>query len=145
MWTGGARVIIFDNEKRILLVSQEHEGRIIWMVPGGGVEEGENSKEAAVREIKEETGLEVEVDKLIWHVEEVSKERGQRFVNFFTANIIGGKLELGEDPEFSEDEQVMRELRFFSREEIQKLENVYPSYLRDELWESEKETFKIRL
>ena len=65
MWIGGARAIIFDDDKRVLLVSQEHEGKLIWMVPGGGVEEGENSMQAAVREIKEETGLEAEVERLV--------------------------------------------------------------------------------
>lgn len=146
MWTGGARAVIFDDEKRILLVSQEHEGKIIWMVPGGGVEEGENSKEAAIREIKEETGLDIEIEKLLWHVEEVSEKRGQRFVNFFKAKIVGGQLGLGTDPEFSEEEQVMRELKFVSETEIQEMKHVYPKYLRNEVWNEENsgEVFKVR-
>ncbi len=146
MWVGGARAVIFDDENRVLLVSQEHDGKLIWMVPGGGIEDNETSKEAAVREIKEETGLDIEIERLLWHVEEVSCERGQRFVNFFTARIIGGKLGLGADPEFSESEQVMRELRFVSRAEMEKLENVYPKYLRDEIWGNvdNVEIFKIR-
>ena len=77
------------------MVRQHHEGRDIWMVPGGGIEDGETSSQAGVREVREETGLDVKIGKLIWHVEEVSEERGQRFVNFFLAEIEGGKLELG--------------------------------------------------
>ena len=57
MWFGGVRVVIPDNEGRIAMVSQEHEGREIWMLPGGGIEEGENAAEAAERETLEETGL----------------------------------------------------------------------------------------
>ncbi|MGP1570367.1 MAG: NUDIX domain-containing protein [Eubacteriales bacterium] len=146
MWIGGARAVIFDDDKRILLVSQEHDGKIIWMVPGGGVEENENSKDAAIREIKEETGLDIEIESLLWHVEEVSEDRGQRFVNFFKAKVVGGELALGIDPEFSAQEQVMRELKFVSQDEIQKLEHVYPKYLREEVWrkDSNKEVFKIR-
>ena len=90
MWTGGVRVIVLDEDNRILMVKQEHPERTVWMVPGGGIEEGENSAQAAVREVREETGLEVEILGLIWHVEEVS-ERGQRFVNFFRAVLRGGK------------------------------------------------------
>ena len=134
MWIGGVRVIIFDDKKRILLVKQSHEGRDIWMVPGGGIEDGESAAQAAVREVREETGLDIEVLRMIWHVEEVS-ERGQRFVNFFTARITGGTLELGADPEFDEDHQVLREVRFMTRDEVQNIENIYPEYLRNELWE----------
>ena len=149
MWIGGVRVIIFDDKKRILLVKQSHEGRDIWMVPGGGIEDGESAAQAAVREVREETGLDIEVLRMIWHVEEVS-ERGQRFVNFFTARITGGTLELGADPEFDEDHQVLREVRFMTRDEVQNIENIYPEYLRNELWElsdddmSRHDVFKMR-
>lgn len=133
MWIGGVRVVILDNQNRMLMVKQEHEERDIWMVPGGGIEEGESSIDAAVREIKEETGLDIEVGKLIWHVEEVSK-RGQRFVNFFMGRITGGKLVLGLDPEFDAGGQVLREVKFMSRQEIEALPALYPEYLKDEFW-----------
>ena len=133
MWIGGVRVIVLDDENRMLMVCQHHEDRDIWMVPGGGIEEGESSLEAAVREVEEETGLDIEVQKLLWHVEEVS-ERGQRFVNFFLGEMTGGTLELGEDPECDAEHQVLREVKFLSKEEIQALEHVYPGYLRDEVW-----------
>ena len=135
MWLGGVRVIILDSEDRILMLKQRHEERDIWMVPGGAIEEFENAQEAALREVKEETGLDAKIKGLIWHVEEVSKERGQRFVNFFLAEIEGGHLGLGTDPERPQDQQVMKELRFMSREEIQELNVIYPEYLKDEFWE----------
>ena len=72
MWIGGVRVIVMDDKNRMLMVCQHHEDRDIWMVPGGGIEEGESSLEAAVREVDEETGLDVQIEKLLWHVEEVS-------------------------------------------------------------------------
>ena len=134
MWTGGVRVIVLDDDNRILMVKQEHPERTVWMVPGGGIEEDENSAQAAVREVREETGLEVEILGLIWHVEEVS-DRGQRFVNFFRAALRGGKPALGHDPELPESEQVLADLQFMSREEVAGLENVYPEFLREELWQ----------
>ena len=133
MWTGGVRVIVLDDENRMLMVKQHHEGKDIWMVPGGGIEEGESSSQAAAREVKEETGLDVQVSRLVWHVEEVS-DRGQRFVDFFLADVVGGKLGLGMDPEFDENGQVLREVKFLTREEIKGLKYLYPDYLRDEFW-----------
>ena len=134
MWTGGVRVIVLDEENRILMVKHDHPERTVWMVPGGGIEEGESSAQAAAREVFEETGLEVEVSGLVWHVEEVS-ERGQRFVNFFRARVTGGELKLGHDPELAGEEQVLADIRFMSREEVAALENLYPEVLRHELWQ----------
>lgn len=133
------------------MVKQSHEGKEIWMAPGGGIEAFENAAEAAVREVLEETGLEIRVIRLLWHVEEVSESRDQRFVNFFLAEKTGGVLELGADPEFDKKNQVLREARFLSKKEILGLERVYPEYLKTELWEAlepkyyRNEVFKIRI
>lgn len=140
MWTGGVRAIVLDEKNRMLMVKQHHEGKDIWMVPGGAVEESEGIRQAAAREVMEETGLEVKARKLLWHVEEVS-ERGQRFVDFFLMEITGGSLALGKDPEFDDDGQVLREVKFMSREEMQSIEHLYPEYLRDEFWELQENNF----
>ena len=140
---------VFDDEGRVLLVRHHYddEGRDVWMLPGGAIEDGETSRDAAVREALEETGLAVEVGRLIWHVEEAG-ERGQRFVNFFEAKVIGGSLELGRDPELGES-QVLDGISFFSRDEVAEIDHLYPEYLRDELWEDiqdeeRRNIYKIR-
>ena len=149
MWVGGVRVAVIDDERRLLLVRHhyEAEGRDVWMLPGGSIEEGETSRDAVIRETLEETGLIVSAGRLLWHVEEVS-ERGQRFVNFFEAKVIGGKPELGEDPELG-GEQVLDNIAFFSREETAGLGNVYPDSVKDELWDelergNSRDTYKVR-
>ena len=134
MWTGGARVIIVNNEGKILLVRQNHQGKSIWMPPGGASEEGESTRDTAIREIMEETGLIVRIVRLLWTVEEISESRGQRFVNFFLGTVIGGKEELGEDPELGND-QVLEEMKFFSHEEMDSLEMLYPNFLNEKIWE----------
>lgn len=135
MWVGGVRVVITNEERdKILMVRQHHEDRDLWMVPGGGIEEGENSIEAAVREAKEETGLDIEIVGVAWHIEEVSPERGQRFVNYMLGEVKGGELGLGRDPEFDDAHQVLREVRFMTREEIGGLEHIYPKFFNDEIW-----------
>ena len=134
MWVGGVRVILTNEKNEILMVKQHHDGKDIWMVPGGGIEEGENSIEAAVREAKEETGLDVEIIGLAWHIEEVSENRGQRFVNYMLGKIVGGNAHLGYDPEFDENHQVLREIKFMSREALEKVENLHPDFFNKEIW-----------
>jgi len=133
MWTGGARAVIQDEEGRVLMLRQRHEGRDIWMLPGGTIEADEDAMQAARREVKEETGLDVAIGPMLWHVEEVSETKGQRFVNFFLATIEGGALSLGHDPERG-NAQVMQEARFMTRQDMEEVENLYPAYLKDELW-----------
>ena len=54
-----ATVFIVDSKGRTLLLWHKRLGR--WMPPGGHVDEGETPEETAVRECKEETGLDVEI------------------------------------------------------------------------------------
>src|SRR5690348_1019989 len=63
-----ARVLLVDGEGRVLLFlghdpAQPDEGRW-WFTVGGGLDHGETHREAAVRELFEETGLLVEADAL---------------------------------------------------------------------------------
>ncbi len=63
MLRAAASAVIFDERGRILLQQRSDNGR--WGLPGGGLEIGETVAAAAVREVREETGLEVEVIRLI--------------------------------------------------------------------------------
>lgn len=68
-----ARVLLVDGENRVLLfrcnvVADRPEEAQIWVTPGGGVGEGEGLHDAAVRELREETGLRVEAASLMPHV-----------------------------------------------------------------------------
>ena len=82
-------MVIPDEEGRILMVKQSHEGKDIWMVPGGAIEAGENAAEAAVREVLEETGLTIRINRLLWHVEEVSETRGTAVRELFPCGKNG--------------------------------------------------------
>jgi len=60
----GCSATIFDKTReKVLLTQRTDNGR--WCLPGGAMEAGESAAEACVREVWEETGLEVQVKRLI--------------------------------------------------------------------------------
>ncbi len=57
------RTVVFDNEDRLLLVQERSDGK--WSLPGGWADVGFSASEVAVKEVQEETGLDVKADRLI--------------------------------------------------------------------------------
>ena len=99
MWVGGVRVILTNEKNDILMVRQHHEDRDIWMVPGGAIEDGENSVEAAVREAKEETGLDVKITGLLGIYSDRYGEDGDYYTISiqYLGEVIGGELSTSDD------------------------------------------------
>ena len=54
------------RDGKILMVRHVHDGKNYWTLPGGGIEPGESAAQAAEREVKEETGLDTRVVRLLW-------------------------------------------------------------------------------
>jgi 8-oxo-dGTP diphosphatase len=87
MFTIGVFAVIFDEQNRVLLCHRRDMD--MWNLPGGGVESCELPTEAIAREVKEETGLSVEIERL---VEVVGKSYRDELVFVFTCRVVGGKL-----------------------------------------------------
>ena len=89
--------VVTDDKDRVLLVKRRDND--LWTLPGGGMDLGESIVETAVREVKEETGLDVEVTGLIGvytnprHVIAYTDgEVRQQLSLCFTTQLIGGQL-----------------------------------------------------
>ena len=90
--------IVTDSGGRLLLVKRGHEpeaGR--WSVPGGRVMPGESDPEAVVREVREETGLNVEPGRLIGEVERPGPGGVVFDIHDYGAVVSGGLLAAGDD------------------------------------------------
>ena len=81
-----AATIVLNDQKEILLIKGPKRG---WEMPGGIVEEGESLKDAAIRETKEESGIDIEVLKFCGIFQNVDKSICN---TLFIAKPIGGKL-----------------------------------------------------
>lgn len=102
----GVAVIIRDGKGRVLLEKRADNG--MWGVPGGRIEVGESIREAAVREIQEETGLAIRIIGLFG----VYSEPSERIVTypdnsderhlidiFLDGEVEGGELRLSSESE----------------------------------------------
>ncbi|WP_257143979.1 NUDIX hydrolase [Bacillus sp. AFS002410] len=81
-----AATIVVNEHNEILLIKGPLRG---WEMPGGQVEEGESLKAAAIRETKEESGIDIEVVKFCGVFQNVSSSICN---TLFLAKPIGGKL-----------------------------------------------------
>ena len=88
----GAFAIVRDEDGRVLISRRVDSG---WYnLPGGGVEPHESAPEGLRREVREETGLEVEVGRLVGLY---SKPQKHELVLTFEARVIGGSMQPSEE------------------------------------------------
>ena len=91
----GAFAIIFDEAGKVLVSRRVDSG---WFnLPGGGVEPDESVPEGLIREVREETGLEVEIGRLIGVY---SKPQKQELVLTFRARATGGSLAPSDEADY---------------------------------------------
>ncbi len=87
---GLAVIVAVIDEGKVLLTKREDFE--VWCLPGGGVEEGESLAEAGIREAKEETGLDVELMRLVGVYSRMGGGMHDVHAVLYTAKPIGGDL-----------------------------------------------------
>ena len=86
---------LFNDEGKVLLQKRGDSGK--WGFPGGAIELGETPEETAVRELKEETGLDVEVESLMGiytdsDIKYPSGDEAHSICIVYKLKAIGGEL-----------------------------------------------------
>jgi 8-oxo-dGTP pyrophosphatase MutT (NUDIX family) len=137
-----ARVLVVDESGRMLLFSDSDPGLPglrWWITPGGGVEPGESDLEAAVREVREETGLSVAASDLVGPLARRHVVHGytdvvvQQDEVFLGVTVAPFEVDVAGHTE--EERLTMTRHHWWTREElVAGTEEVWPSCLL-ELWE----------
>ena len=114
-----ASAVILDEAKNILLVKSTYNRFHPWGLPGGGLEYGEHPEEAVIREVWEETGLRVCVERLL----SINTMRPDRVGMYYLCTITGGTFypsdEVSEFAYFSLDN--LPDVRTFDRDMLRRL------------------------
>jgi ADP-ribose pyrophosphatase YjhB (NUDIX family) len=112
-------VLLLDPDGDILLIHERIEGGTHWLTPGGGVEAGEQLPVAAVRELYEETGVQVElaqtqspvhVRRRIWHWRANSYEQ----TDYFFVARVATRPNLAPAALTAMEQQTLLEMRWWS-------------------------------
>jgi 8-oxo-dGTP diphosphatase len=105
-----AGVLVIDQGKLLLVRRAFEPFKDWWDVPGGFLAEGEHPEAGAVRELKEETGLDIRLTGLVGIFMDVYETSGDATLNvFYTGEVAGGVAAAGSDA---------TDMRWFAVDEI---------------------------
>lgn len=110
-----SKAIIIENGAILLNRCKGEDGDIYYDLPGGGQKQYESMEQTVIREVKEETGYEVSVEKFVALTEEINvseeyrklyPEYTHRVLHVFTAKLTGEKRALPTEKDFGMEESV---------------------------------------
>jgi 8-oxo-dGTP diphosphatase len=92
----GASIAVFKGDTVLLVRRARAPFRGLWSLPGGNIEPGESAREAAFRELKEETGITAEIEGVVENVELTATDDGRPVtwrLAMFYGRYAGGSLQ----------------------------------------------------
>jgi ADP-ribose pyrophosphatase YjhB (NUDIX family) len=121
-----ASAILFKDNKLIITKHDVPNYGVYYLIPGGGIEHGESPQEAIIREVKEECGVDVNVEKLVFYKSGYSDT--DDYLDFiFLCKITNGDLKIDESEksvkaiELISNEEDLRKIKFFPKQIIDKV------------------------
>jgi len=125
-----ASAILIKNNKILVIKSKYSSEKIIYLLPGGRVEAYESIENAAIREVKEETDLDIKIIQFVAHSQYIDKERGKDVLEIiFLGRIVSGEEIYINDPS---DGNHILELEWTNYEDLCKKE-FYPKKLLQDI------------
>ncbi len=126
-----SRAILWIDDKLILIKRQKDGVSPYYVFPGGSVEDGENDKEACIRELKEELGIDVSVDKIMFEI--VDHLNNIKEV-FYKCDLISGEIGSGLDKKFitGTEESNGYSIEYITKDDLSKI-NLLPSTIKDKI------------
>ena len=124
-YAGNLRVrvcgICIEKDQLLLVQHGSTVGnKAFWAPPGGGLQYGETMQACLKREILEETGLDVEVERFLF-VNEFLQAPLHAIEFFFEVKVNGGSLSTGRDPEAAAGVQLIERVQWLTLKEVQAL------------------------
>lgn len=124
-------VIIKDS--LILLIHRFRNGVEFFVLPGGGVEEGESIEEAVIREVKEETNFDAKTNKKLW--EFLNDHNGNKKMHYFyLITDFSGDMQLGGEEAIENSPENSYTLEWHKLNELEKIP-LKPDILKEKLKE----------
>lgn len=94
-----AAIVIKDHQ--LLVMHRINKGKEYWVIPGGGVEEGETIEQAVVRELSEETSLTIKINRLLYH-RRVTDNSQLTDEYYYLSDYVSGEPKLNASTELEE-------------------------------------------
>jgi 8-oxo-dGTP diphosphatase len=124
-----AGAIIIHNNKILVVRYNNSSGKTYLVCPGGGVNNEEGLSQAVVREVKEETGIEIVPDKIVC-VEDLYSRKYRMVKIWFLCRMVGGQLERTQGA----IAETIIEAKWYAKEDL-KNEVVYPRIIMESDWD----------
>jgi len=122
--------VIMIKEGKILLVHRIKKSKEYYVIPGGGIEKDENIEQAAVREIKEETGLDIVLGRKLYE-----KEDRSRLESYFLAKSFNGELKLGKPEIDRQSKDNVYLLEWVSLKDLREI-NLLPESIKNKIFDT---------
>lgn len=120
-------VVIIDQNKILLVRMHRENSEDVYVLPGGGVEDKESIFDAAIRETKEETNLEIGIIKILY-LKSLYTNSDNALEIILLGKVKKGELKNGFDPE-DKGKNILKEVKFVEISALRKM-NFHPKQLK---------------